>query len=306
MAVRVGVIGVGYLGFHHARVYHELEEAELVGVADPDISRAEDVAGRFGCRAFREYADLLPQVDALSIVTPTLTHHDIGLDCIRAGRDILIEKPITSGLEEAEELISSARKAERILQVGHLERFNPVVIAAEGMIERPRFFESERLSPFLGRGTDVDVTLDLMIHDIDIILSLCHGRVRELRATGASVLSDNIDVSKAWVEMDNGVSAVITAGRLSPVKRRVLKIFQDTGYILLDYQEMVVRHHYRGEDGSIRTETIRPEQKEPLKEELRDFLRCVGDRSTPRVSGEDGLEALRVALEISKKIKEKL
>lgn len=306
MPVRVGVIGVGYLGIHHARVYHELDEAELVGVADLDASRAGEVAQKYSTRAFNDYRDLLPLVDAVSLVTPTLSHRDIGLECLRAGCDLLVEKPIATDLNEADELIGEAERTDRILQVGHLERFNPVVIEAERLIKSPVFFESERLSPFLGRGTDVDVTLDLMIHDIDIILSLCHGRVSEVRAVGASVLSENLDVSKAWIEMDNGIRALVTAGRLSPTKRRTLRVFQHTGFIHIDYQEMEVRYHWRQPDGRIMHDVIRPEKTEPLKNEIRDFLRCVSTRSEPRVSGKDGREALRVALEISRRIKEEV
>ncbi|GBE00680.1 inositol 2-dehydrogenase/D-chiro-inositol 3-dehydrogenase [bacterium BMS3Bbin06] len=306
MGVKVGVIGVGYLGAHHARIYSELDDAELIGVADADTSRAEEIGGKFHCRAYRYYEDLIPRADALSIVTPTTTHHDIALRCILAGKDVLVEKPLTTTLAEADDLLREAALRDRVLQVGHLERFNPVVAASEGLIKNPRFFESERLSPFLGRGTDVDVTLDLMIHDIDIILSLCHGTVRDIKAVGAPVLTDRIDVSKAWLEMDNGVSAVITAGRLSPEKRRVLRIFQESGYIMLDYRNMVVHHYHKDAAGGIVRDTVTTEYKEPLKEELRDFLSSVTHRRRPRVNGEDGREALKVALEINRKIKETL
>ncbi len=172
MPVRVGVIGVGYLGQHHARIYSELEDIELVALADTDEKRAITFAEKYGCKAFSDYREILPKVDALSIVTPTTSHHSIAIECLRAGKDILIEKPITENIKEADELIMEAEKHGCILQVGHLERYNSALLAASGMINEPRFIESERLSPFLGRGTDVDVTLDLMIHDADIVLAI--------------------------------------------------------------------------------------------------------------------------------------
>lgn len=304
--IKVGVIGVGYLGVHHARILSGIEDAELIGVADIDRQKAEGIAGEYGCMAFTDYADLMPLIDAVSIVTPTTTHYRIALDCLRHGKDLLVEKPFTATIEEADSILRHLDGTGRIVQVGHLERFNPVVIAVEGMIENPRFFESERLSPFLGRGTDVDVTLDLMIHDIDIILTLCHSKVTEVSAIGAKVLTDKLDVSKAWVEMANGVKALITASRLSNEKRRVLKIFQDSGYIMLDYQNLEVIHYRKDTSGGIMREAMNAEPVESLREELEDFVACVKHRRRPRVTVEDGREALRVALEINRKIKENL
>jgi predicted dehydrogenase len=209
MSVRIGVIGVGYLGKHHARIYSELEEADLVAVADINTSRAEDIAKTYGCKAFSNHAEIMKECDALSIVTPTITHHVIAKDCLSAGKDILIEKPITENVDEARDIIEVAEKKDVILQIGHIERYNQGIIAASEMIREPRFIESERLSPFLGRGTDVDVTLDLMIHDIDIVMSIVQSRLKDIRATGAAVLTDKLDVAKVWLEFENGCKALM-------------------------------------------------------------------------------------------------
>lgn len=302
MPIKVGVIGTGYLGQHHARIYSEIEGVELVALIDTDVEKAKKLADKYNCKAYSDYKDILDKLDAVSIVTPTTTHHKVALDCLKAGKDLLVEKPITVTVAEADELINEAGKRNRILQVGHLERYNPAVIAVSGMIKEPRFFESERLSPLLGRGTDVDITLDLMIHDIDIILSFVLSPVVDIKATGASVLTDKIDVAKVWLEFENGCSALATASRLSPEKQRRLKIYQKDSFISVDYQSCVVRSYFK-KDGNISFDIIEPEKKEPLKEELIDFIRCVRDRKKPRVSGIEGRDALKIALNISNKIK---
>ncbi|MBS1112641.1 MAG: putative dehydrogenase [Nitrospirae bacterium] len=302
MAIRVGVIGVGYLGQHHARIYSEIEEAELVGVADLQKDKAETIAGNYHCKAMNDYRDMLSEVDALSIVTPTTTHYPIALDCLKSGKDILIEKPITVTVKDADHLIRESESSGRIIQVGHLERYNPAVLAATDFFRKPVFIESERLSPFLGRGTDVDVTLDLMIHDIDIILSLIDSPVREIRAVGAKVMSDKLDVAKAWLEFENGCTALATVSRLSPEKQRRLKVSQEDSYITIDYQTSEIKRYFKNEQG-ISVDIIKPEKKEPLKEELKDFIRCVRERKKPRVSAIEGRNALKVVMEITEKIK---
>ncbi len=304
MGIRVAVIGTGYLGRHHARVFSEIEETELVGVVDIDKERAGEIAEQYRCQAFVNYRDVLPYVDALSIVTPTTTHHDIAMSSLQAGKDLLVEKPFTRTIEEAEALIAEAESSGRIIQVGHLERFNPAVLYIEEKLEVPRFFEAERLSPFLGRGTDVDITLDLMIHDIDIILSLCRSPIIDIKAVGAKVLTDKIDVAKAWLEMEDGTKALVTASRLSPEKKRILKVFQDSEYIMLDYRNLEIFRHSSDSSGIIQREEIKLDYSEPLKEELKDFARCVMKKRQPRVTARDGLEALKVALEINRKIEE--
>lgn len=302
MSIKVGVIGTGYLGQHHARVYSEIKDVELVALVDTDEKKAKDLAAKYNCEAYSDYRDIIGKLDAVSIVTPTTSHHSIAMDFIRAGKDLLVEKPVTVTVSEADELINEAERKNCILQVGHIERFNPAVIAVAEMIKEPRFFESERLSPLLGRGTDVDITLDLMIHDIDIILSFVSSPVADIKATGASVLTDKLDVAKVWLEFENGCAALATASRMSPEKQRRLKIFQKDTFISVDYQSCVVRSYFK-KDGEISFDIIEPEKKEPLKEELIDFIRCVQERKKPRVSGIEGRNALQVALDITEKIK---
>lgn len=317
MPVKVGVVGVGYLGQHHVRLYSEIEDTELTAIVDIDEKKADAFAEKYGCEAYSDYREILDKVDALSIVTPTTSHYNIALDCLMAEKDIFIEKPITVNVEEADELIRESDKRGCIIQVGHLERYNPAVLAASEMIKEPRFIEAERLSPFLGRGTDVDVTLDLMIHDIDIILAIMsqesnpplppltkggRGGIRDIKAVGACVLTERIDVAKAWLEFENGCIALITASRLSPEKQRRLKVFQKDSYISIDYQNCEVRRYFRTGEG-ISFDVIRPENKEPLREELRDFINCLKERKRPRVSATEGRDALKIVLEITEKIK---
>lgn len=307
MAVRVGVIGVGYLGKHHARILSEIEGAELIAVVDIVRKKADSYAEKYSCKASYNYKDILNEVDALSIVTPTSTHYEIALDCINAGKDVLIEKPITEKIEEAEQLIEEAEKRRCLLQVGHLERYNSAILAASEMINKPMFIESERFSPFLGqggRGTDVDVTLDLMIHDIDIILSLIPLPVKEINAVGAEVLTDKIDVAKAWLKFDNGCTALATVSRLSPEKLRRLKVFQKESYISIDYLNSEIKRFTRTREGTISSDIIKPEDKEPLKEELKDFIRFIKSRTRPTVSGIEAMNALKVVLKISELIRQ--
>lgn len=304
MSLKAGVIGVGYLGQHHARIYSELEAAELTAVADSDRERAKEIAGRYGAKAYTDYRDMLGEVQAVSIATPTSHHFGIAMDCMRVGIDVLVEKPITVSVREADALIEEAEKLGRILQVGHLERFNPVVMELEGLIDEPEFFESERVSPFLGRGTDVDVTLDLMIHDIDIIMSLvAPSSIKDIRVVGARVLTDKIDVAKAWVEFENGVAALITASRIASETRRLLKLYQRDSFVVLDYREKKIIKHVRT-PGGISTVPVEVQDREPLRDEIADFLDCVSSRKRPRVSGVEGREALRVAMQISEMIRE--
>lgn len=303
MSVKVGVIGVGYLGQHHARIYSEIEEADLVAVVDIDKQKADKFAKQYKCEPYYDYKDVLDKVDALSIVTPTTTHYSIARDCLIAGRDILIEKPITVSLEEADELINSSFKKNCIIQVGHLERYNPAILTISEMIQEPMFLESERFSPFLGRGIDVDVTLDLMIHDIDIMLSFISSNVKDIHAVGAKILTNKIDVAKAWIEFENGCIALATVSRLSSEKQRKLKIFQKESYILIDYQSSEVKRYYRDDFGTIKFEQRKPDFKEPLKEEIRDFINCIKNRKRPKVSAIEGRNALKVILEINNIIK---
>ena len=296
MPLRVAVVGGGYLGQHHARIYAELNEAELAYVVDSDGARANEVAGRYGCRSRTDYRDILGDVDAVSVVVSTTNHFEVALDCIRAGKDVLVEKPITATLSQAYELVREAETAGRILQVGHLERYNPGVEVLSTMVDGPRLIEAVRLSPFLKRGCDVDVTLDLMIHDIDIALSFIQTPVRRIDAVGFSFVTDKIDEAKAWIEFENDAVACLTASRVSREKMRRLKVFQKDGFMELDYQSGKVER--TSSPAGSGPETFKPEYREPLKEELRDFVRCAAGRERPKVSGVEGRNALEVALEI--------
>jgi predicted dehydrogenase len=302
LPIKTGVIGVGYLGQHHARIYNELDSAKLVGVVDTDIRRAEEIANLYGTKAYSDYRDILGDVQAVSIVTDTSGHFDIAMDCLRADVDVLVEKPITSTVKEADDLVEVAEKGGRILQVGHLERYNPAVLGIEGLLDGLEFIESERVSPFVGRSTDVDVTLDLMIHDIDIIMSLVGGSpIKDIKVVGAKVLTDRIDVAKAWLEFESGVSAIITASRVENETKRFLKIYQRDSFVVLDYRQKKITRHVKTA-GGISTEPIAVADKEPLKEELADFIECVITRRRPKVSGVEGREALKVAMRISELI----
>jgi predicted dehydrogenase len=297
MALKVAVVGAGYLGQHHARIYSELGDVELAGVVDKDEERAKEVARKYSSRAYRDYQDTLRDIDALSIVVPTTDHFEIALGCIRAGKHVLVEKPIAASVSQADELIAEAEKRGCILQVGHLERYNPGVIALSRMVEEPGFLEALRLSPFLNRCFDVDVTLDLMIHDIDIVLSFVSSPVKKMRAFGFSLVTEKIDEARVWIEFENGSAASLTASRISREKQRRLKVFQKNSLMELDYQTSTVE--LRSAANPLEPEIIRHEYSEPLKEELKDFVRCVERGERPKVSGVEGRNALSVALEIN-------
>jgi len=304
LSVRVGVIGVGYLGQHHARIYSELKDAELVALVDVDEERAGTFAEKYNCEAYSDYREILHKVDALSIVTPTASHYSIALGCLKAGKDILVEKPITGDIKEADELILESEKRGCILQVGHLERYNPALVVASEMIKDPIFIESERLSPFIKRAADIDVTLDLMIHDADIVLSIISSPVVDIKASGAKILTNKIDVANAWMEFENGCTALLTASRVSTKKKRILRVFQKDSCLSIDYQKSEIKHHFRMADGLF-IDSIKPNEKEPLKEELEDFVRCVRDRRRPKVSAIEGREALKLVINITDLIRRK-
>ena len=303
--LNVGVIGVGYLGQHHARIFSELDDVRMVGVADTDKDRAGEIAAKYGCKACTDYRELLEEVDAVSIVTPTTNHYEVAMDCIRAGKDILIEKPITATLEEADRLIAASSGAGTIIQVGHLERYNPVVPALYPLLDAPVFIEAERVSPFQSRGVDVDIILDLMIHDIDVVLSIMEGMmVSEVKAAGSRVITDTIDVAKVWLEFANGTQALLAASRIASGKSRKLTIFQKDSYLVLDYQSMEIIRFFRRGDKLV-SDSVSVERKEPLKEELKDFAKCVGSRSKPAVCAIKARDALKIALQAGTQIKQR-
>src|SRR5208283_2017414 len=301
--LNVGVIGVGYLGQHHARIFAELDGARLVGVADTDEDRAGEIAEKYGCKACSDYRELFDAVDALSIVTPTSIHYQVAMDCILAGKDILIEKPITSTTEEADRLIAASREAGTLIQVGHLERYNPVVTALYSLLDVPVFIEAERLSPFQSRGVDVDIILDLMIHDIDVVLSIMDGiMISDVKAAGSRIITDTIDAAKVWLEFANGTHALLAASRIASDKSRKLTIFQKDSYLVMDYQEMEIIRFFRRGDRIV-GDSVSVERKEPLREELKDFVRCVGSGSKPAVCAVKARNALKIALQAAAQIK---
>jgi predicted dehydrogenase len=301
VTVRVAVIGVGHLGKHHARIYSELDSAELVGVADIHPGRAEEIAAAHKTRPFSDYREFFGRVDAVSLAVPTVDHARIGLDLLAHGIDVLVEKPISATIAEARDLIASATAHDRILQVGHVERFNPVVMAAREVATTPQFFEIHRLAAFSPRSLDIDVVLDLMIHDLDIVLSLVQAPVTEVRAVGIPVLSAKADIANARVEFEGGCVANLTASRVSFERMRKLRFFQPHDYISIDYATQ------RGNVVSLRMgrvleRKLEPAEQEPLKLELQSFLEAVSLRRTPVVTGDAGLKALELALSINEEI----
>jgi predicted dehydrogenase len=306
--LRVGVIGVGHLGQHHARVYASLPGCELVGVVDASSERAKLVAERHGVPWHTDPAALLPAVDAVSVAVPTSAHHAVVSDCLEAGAHVLVEKPIAVTVAEARDLIDRARRRGRILQVGHIERFNPVIRAVRPLVGKPGFIECHRLAPFGERGTDVDVVLDLMIHDLDMVLSFGPGPVEEVRAAGVPVLSSTIDIANVRIAFAAGCVVNLTASRVSMTRLRRLRLFQRDAYISVDYQTrqgvICRREAAPGGRPAIKAEQVQGGDEEPLKLELEAFLRAVADGTPPVVSGEDGLAALELACRVLESIGE--
>ncbi len=306
--LRVGVIGVGHLGQHHARVYTEVEGCELVGVADSDAARGQEIAQRCTTTCYNDYRTLCDQVEALSIAVPTQHHYHIGLDCMQRGIHVLIEKPISQTIAEADELVEAAVTNQVILQIGHTERFNAAVVKLAEIVEKPAFIESNRLSPFPERSTDIDVVLDIMIHDIDIILSLVKSPVKRLEAVGIPVITSKIDIANTRVEFESGCIANVTASRVSLKRERKLRMFQPQKYISLDYQAQTLnvvelkyperRHEFPNSRPVIMPYQVKVEKQEPLKAELESFVHCVRTGGTPVVSGSDGRNALDAAFYI--------
>ena len=308
--IKVGVVGVGYLGQFHAEKYAKMEEVELVGVVDIDLSRAREIAKRHHTQPFFRHSDLFDKVQAVSIVVPTPSHHSIAKDFFLHGIDILLEKPIAKTLEETDELIGLAESKELVLQVGHLERFNGALVATEGMVQDPVFIESHRLGLFSGREPDVDVVIDLMIHDIDILLCLMKAEIRKIHATGLPVLTPYADFANARIEFENGCVASLTASRISKEKIRRTRIFQPDGILTIDYltQKAFLTKKAassgKREPSEIVTEEIPVTKVDAMESEIHSFLQSVKHRKKVRVSGRDGKKALKVAFQILEKIEE--
>jgi len=299
--VRVGVVGVGHMGREHARIYAQLPQAAFVGVYDAEYATARKIAQQHQCRAFETLQELLDASDAVTIATPTSAHFDTASRFLLAGKHVLIEKPIANTTEEAAQLVGMAREKSCVLQVGHIERFNPVLQALEERLTRPRFIESHRLSPYPGRSTDIGVVMDLMIHDLEIILHLVRSPLASVDAVGVPVLSKGEDIANARLRFENGCVANITTSRISPEKMRKIRVFQDDAYISLDYmkQEGLI---YRKDGAQIAREAIPVFKDEPLKRQLASFLECVQRGGEPVVSGDHATGALRVAAEICAQI----
>ncbi len=306
--MRTAVVGVGYLGRFHAQKYRTAANSELVGIADPSPEARNAVGAELQVATHADYRELLGRVEAVSIVTPTPLHFSIAKEFLEAGAHVLVEKPMTATVEEGAQLIEAARRAGRILQVGHLERFNAAVQAVQPILTVPRFLESARLAPFKHRGTDVNVVLDLMIHDIDLILSIVRSPVTSVDAIGTSVFSKEVDIANARLRFANGCVANATASRVSMKTERRLRLFQDDAYVSVDLQQKVLTVIRKS--GEMAADGIPPvdikettyEQTDALKAEIDAFLEAAATGRAPAVSGEDGLKALEVAVTITEQV----
>ena len=306
--VRVGVIGVGYLGALHVAKYARMNSVELIGILDTDQDRAAAVAAECGTKAYSHLEDLIRDVDAVSIAVPTIDHYSIARQCLADHVDVLVEKPITTTLTDADELISLAAANQCILQVGHLERFNPAFLGLKNQINDPLFIESHRLSIFKDRSTDVSVVLDLMIHDIDIIMNFVDSDIQLIHAAGAPVICDQVDIANARLEFAGGCVANVTASRISMKNQRKLRLFQKDAYLSIDFaahEIMIIRQGDTPSSGPIPNMDIQQisySEKDALEQELEAFIVSTASRTPPAVTGEDGRKALAVALEISDQI----
>jgi len=315
--LRVAVLGVGHLGQHHARVYAELPQAELVAVVDNDAERGQMIARRHKTRWVGDYKSLMTGdvggVDAVSVVVPTIAHYDIGKFFLERGVHCMVEKPITSTVEQATELVELARQRERILQVGHIERFNAAVVRLRQLVNRPAFIEVHRLGPYDPRVKDVGVVLDLMIHDIDIVLQLVDSPIARLESIGVALFTDKEDIANARLTFENGCIANLTVSRVTPVKKRKLRIFQPDTYLSINYAKQSMEVYRRvvvpnpePSEASARIvrKTERLPREEPLKKELEHFLDCVSRGVQPHVTGEEAKSALEIAIQVTEQIRE--
>jgi len=299
--IKVGIIGVGYLGMQHARIASYLEEADLRAVADIDFKKAFEIGNRHGVRYYQDFAEMLDDIDAGIVAASTSAHYAVAKTLLEKGKHVLVEKPITETVAQGEELIEIARKNGLILQVGHLERFNPAVEAVEEIISEPRFIEVQRLGSFSARSLDVDVVLDLMVHDLDIIMALIKDEVSVIRSTGIHVVSDKVDIANARLEFKGGCVATLTASRVHQGKVRKLRIFEPTAYYAIDYIDQEVKiFPLSGRQTDIKN--IKIKKEEPLKKEILNFLTCIAEGRPGKVSGEEGLRALRLAHDVLREI----
>jgi predicted dehydrogenase len=307
LTIRTGVVGTGYLGRLHARVLTEIADAQVAGFVEPNDGIAAELEASLGLKRFHSVAALAAEVDCAVVATPTTTHFDVARQLLEAGVDVMIEKPITATAEEARTLIELAAKHGRIIQVGHVERYNPAIASVAELVRSSRYVEAERLGVFVPRSLDVDVLLDLMIHDLNLVLSLLRQKVVDVRAVGVPVLTDKVDMTNVRLELANGAVANLTASRVSQDRVRKQRFFGSDFYISVDTKEQEVKGYRLVEERGLRV--LKPfdlavPKKEPLRAENEAFLQCVRTRSRPVVSGEDGLEAVELALRVRDAIDE--
>ena len=299
--LRVGVVGVGHIGKNHARLYAEDPGAEFTAIYDTDGARAAEFAAQFGVSAAASLAEFSELVDAASVATPTSSHLAVASELLREGKHLLVEKPIAANTADATALAELASANGLVLQVGHVERFNPVLSALEERLTRPRFIEAHRLSPYPKRSTDIGVVLDLMIHDLEIILHLVRSPVAQVDAVGVPVLSRGEDIANARLRFENGCVANVTSSRISPEQMRKIRVFQEDAYLSLDYQNQS-GEVYRKTATGIAREEVTIDREEPLKQQLAAFLECVRTGKAPKVSGREATAALELAVEITERI----
>jgi predicted dehydrogenase len=301
--LRVGVVGVGHIGKNHARLYAETKAADFTAIYDTDASNAAQVAEQYKVRAAESLGEFADLVDAASIATPTSSHFAVAQPLLEKGKHLLVEKPIAEDTAQASQLAELAARRQLVLQIGHVERFNPVLSALEERLTHPRFIEAHRLSPFPNRSTDIGVVLDLMIHDLEIILHLVRSPVQTIDAVGVPVLSRREDIANARLRFENGCVANITSSRISPERMRKIRVFQEDAYLSLDYQNQT-GEIYRKVGGGIDRAEVEIEKEEPLKRQLLSFIECAGRGLQPKVSGFEATAALELAVQITKKIGE--
>ncbi|PYK40198.1 MAG: oxidoreductase [Verrucomicrobia bacterium] len=299
--LRVGVVGVGHIGSNHARLYAETPSAEFSAIYDVDLAKANAIAKQYRVTPAQSLDEFVEMVDAASIATPTNTHYEVARSLLARGKHLLIEKPITDNAAHAGELAELAAQNGLILQVGHVERFNPVLSALEERLTHPRFIEAHRLSPYPERSTDIGVVLDLMIHDLEIILHLVRSPVQTIDAVGVAVLSRGEDIANARLRFEDGCVANITSSRISPERMRKIRVFQEDAYLSLDYEKQS-GEIYRRAEGRITREKVEIAREEPLKHQLVSFVECARSGRQPRVSGFQAIAALELAIEITKRI----
>lgn len=301
--LRVGVVGVGHIGKNHARLYAEIDRAEFTAIYDTNTASASQVAAQYGVRAASSLGEFAQLIDAASVATPTSSHFEVASLLLQNCKHLLIEKPIAENTAQASQLAALATERQLVLQVGHVERFNPVLSALEARLTHPRFIEAHRLSPFPDRSTDIGVVLDLMIHDLEIISHLVRAPVQSIDAVGVPVLSQREDIANARIRFENGCVANVTSSRISPERMRKIRVFQEDAYLSLDYQNQS-GEIYRKVNGRIERAPVEIEKEEPLKRQLLSFLECAQTGLRPKVSGFEATAALALAIEITKRIEQ--